>query len=151
MNEKGITLVELLAALVLFGIIAVLIWKFFFQAIDFSDRAISKNQLQQEANLIVNTIQQLHTKSTILFITIVEPDIDKFGSKIEVGYSTKENPTKVKYEYFERGNIRYKINEPISSNPGNFFNFDISLKSEKKPSIYFDTKTTFSKLSAKPK
>ena len=72
-NEKGITLVELLAALALFGVISVLLWNLFFQALNFNDRAVTQNQLQREANLIVNTIQQLHTKYTITELNTPTP------------------------------------------------------------------------------
>ena len=64
-NEKGITLVELLAALALFGVISVLLWNLFFQALNFNDRAVTQNQLQQEANLICKYHSANAYKSTI--------------------------------------------------------------------------------------
>lgn len=131
-NEKGITLVELLAALALFGIISVLIWNFFFQALSFNDREVTKNQLQQEANLIINTIQQLHTKSTITSIT-------NTNNTLTVNYGVD------KHEDFDKKNILY-ILEPSTIIPSKEFKFKLTLKSSTNDAVKFQVETTFSKL-----
>ncbi|PZX07072.1 prepilin-type N-terminal cleavage/methylation domain-containing protein [Psychrobacillus insolitus] len=134
-NEKGITLVELLAALALFGVISVLIWNLFFQALNFNDRAVTQNQLQQEANLIVNTIQQIHTKYTITSITNI-------NDTLTVNYDDN------KHEDFDKENIKYLL-VPKTINPNKEFIFDLTLESRANSSIKFNVKTTFSKLAGK--
>lgn len=135
MNERGITLVELLAALALFGVISVLIWNFFFQALNFNEREVTKNQLQQEANLIVNTIQQLHTKSTINSITS----------------STSNNTLTIDYDIdnkkvdFDKKNILYILDTPPIV-PSKEFKFKLTLVSSTNGSVKFPVETTFSKL-----
>lgn len=141
-DERGITLVELLASLALFGVISILIWNFFFQGFNSNERAITQNQLQQEANLIVITIQELHTKYTVDSVSIENPSNDKFGSKMSIIANSLPDPVE-----FNKPNIEYKINGPISVT-GNSFKLELSLRSKNDPNIQFETKTTFSKLSA---
>ena len=69
-NEKGVTLLELLAALVIFGIFSTILWAFFFQSFQANNTEITKNSLQQEANLIINTLQEVHRKSESYLIVI---------------------------------------------------------------------------------
>lgn len=136
-DEKGITLVELLAALALFGIISVLLWNLFFQALNFNDRAVTQNQLQQEANLIVSTIQQLHTKSTI---TAIEIDTDE---SLKITSLDKDcilsEPIK-----FSNSSITYIVNQ--IDLPDKEFSLELTLTSKSNDKISFDAKTTFSKL-----
>ena len=153
-NEKGITLIELLAALVLFGIIAVLIWSFFFRAINFNDREVTKNQLQQEANLIVNTIQQLHTKYTITEFTPTPSSLFIKGKK-NVG----EGKITYAEETFKKEQIVYGVTVRIIKpsgktfqdsfeNPITEFELSLNLTSKQDPNVKYQTKTIFSKLAA---
>ncbi|WP_277584452.1 prepilin-type N-terminal cleavage/methylation domain-containing protein [Psychrobacillus antarcticus] len=135
-NEKGITLVELLAALALFGVISVLIWNLFFQALNFNDRAVTQNQLQQEANIILNTIQQMHTKSTIKEIKVTDDGFLNINDCIPSD-SAKFNNTAIKYQV---NNITL---------PSKEFTLELTLTSKSNEKISFDAKTTFSKLHVK--
>ena len=79
-NEEGITLVELLAVLAITGIIVVAIMSVFSTGAKSSERTASRQQLQQEANLIVEQIRASYLeneKSDLindLFIVRVEGD-----------------------------------------------------------------------------
>jgi len=141
-NEKGITLVELLAALALLGVISVLIWNLFFQATNFNERAITKNQLQQEANLIVHTIQQIHTKSTITSITS--------GTNTNANESLTIYYNNTKPEIFYNQDIKY-ILDPLTISPNEDYEIELNLTLESRsdPSININIKTTFSKLVGK--
>jgi len=75
-NEKGITLIELLAALVLFGIFSTIIWAFFFQSTEANNIELTKNNLQQEANLIISTIQEVHKKSNSYTVILSEDSLE---------------------------------------------------------------------------
>ncbi|MDN7240345.1 type II secretion system protein [Planococcus sp. N028] len=63
LNQKGITLVELIAALALVSIIAVVAWTA--MSIGFKHSAVESNKtrLQQDANLIVTSLSNIHRKS----------------------------------------------------------------------------------------
>lgn len=63
-NQKGVTLIELLATLVIFGIFSTIIWTFVMQTFKTNDVEVSKNQLQQESTIILNAIDEIHRKST---------------------------------------------------------------------------------------
>jgi len=64
-NQKGITLVELLAVIVIISFLTILIWRIFFQTIDSNSYAVTTQSLQQESNVILSTLQSTHTRSTI--------------------------------------------------------------------------------------
>ena len=56
-NERGITLVELLAVLAILGILITLLTSVFINGKKAADRSITNQTLQQEANYILETIR----------------------------------------------------------------------------------------------
>ncbi|EGA88720.1 hypothetical protein GPDM_13991 [Planococcus donghaensis MPA1U2] len=62
-NENGITLVELLGVLVITSIIMVVIMSVFSTGANSSERTASRQQLQQESNLIVEQIRASYLKN----------------------------------------------------------------------------------------
>ena len=56
-NERGLTLVELLAVLAIFGIIMALVVTVLINGKKASNRNATNQQLQQEANYIMETIR----------------------------------------------------------------------------------------------
>ncbi|QUG42245.1 type II secretion system protein [Psychrobacillus sp. INOP01] len=131
LDQQGFTLIELLAALVLFTIFGSVIWGLFFQSLKYNDAEVSKNQLQQETNLILSTIQQMHTSSTIT-------SIESTGSTLLIISDKGEFP-------FNKDNVLYQINEPINL-PNKEFHLVLTLSSTENSSIQLETETTFSKL-----
>lgn len=59
-SQYGLSLVELLATLAILSIIGVLVWGVFFQGTEYSNKAFTKNQMQQEANIIVAKLTKIH-------------------------------------------------------------------------------------------
>jgi prepilin-type N-terminal cleavage/methylation domain-containing protein len=59
-DERGLTLVELLATLVILSMIGVIIWSVFFQGFTFSQKAISKNSILQESNITITNLTRIH-------------------------------------------------------------------------------------------
>lgn len=102
-NEKGITLIELLAAIVIVGFLAVLIWRFFFQTIDYNSYAVTEQILQQEANVILATLQAEHNRSTIFSLS----GGDSLTAKIynAEGTAIKQDPIVIS----DRPNITYTL------------------------------------------
>lgn len=134
-NEFGITLVELLAAIVLFGIISVLSWRFFFQFTTFNEKAVTQNQLQQEANIILNTMHTVHTRCTI-------QDLSSDGSYIEIIPNSSECSSINKV--FNNSSIEYMLEKSINNTN---VNVKLTLISKKDRSVEYNTATTFQKLS----
>lgn len=62
-DEKGITLVELLAALAILGIIVAVIVSVLSTGTKASNKTATKQQLQQEANLIVEVLRSEYLES----------------------------------------------------------------------------------------
>lgn len=74
-NEKGISLVELLAALAIMGIITVVIASVLSTGTTASNKTATKQQLQQEANLIVEVLRSEYLKSdNHVFVLNVEEE-----------------------------------------------------------------------------
>jgi len=74
-NQKGVTLIELLATLVIFGIFSSIILAFVMHTFKTNDVEVSKNQLQQESTIILNTIDEIHRKSTSYTIVFYSNEI----------------------------------------------------------------------------
>ncbi|MGH2318269.1 PilW family protein [Planococcus sp. SE5232] len=68
LNQKGVTLVELLAGLVLVSIIASIAWTTLSIAFKHSAVETSKTQLQQEANLVVTKLTNKHRKNDYYYL-----------------------------------------------------------------------------------
>lgn len=142
-NESGITLVELLAAVALFGVISIIAWRFFFQATTFNDKAVTQNQLQQEANIILNTMHTVHTKCTI-------QDLNSDGSYIEI-IPISPDCSNINKK-FDNSNIEYILEKTIDkTNVNGNINVNVNVKltliSKKDTKVEYKTATTFHKLS----
>ncbi|RNA68626.1 prepilin-type N-terminal cleavage/methylation domain-containing protein [Alteribacter keqinensis] len=61
-NQKGVTLIELLAALALFGLIGAIAITFLIQANLFHVRTGADISLTQEANLVVSELRSIHQR-----------------------------------------------------------------------------------------
>lgn len=68
-NERGITLVEVVATIVILSFIGVLISTVLLNSMKFSDTLISKNTMQQQANYILSTLTKIHQQEEEYEIT----------------------------------------------------------------------------------
>lgn len=132
-SEKGITLVELLAVLAIVGIITVIIASVLSTGTSSADRTSSKQQLQQEANYIVEAIRAEYlaeNESDIIIITTENSLSIKKDEEEEVEKIISES---YKYELKSKPLIETSKNEK--------FHLIIENKNER-----YEIKTTFSKL-----
>ncbi|EGQ22511.1 hypothetical protein HMPREF9372_2838 [Sporosarcina newyorkensis 2681] len=74
-KEKGMTLVEVLATLVLLSLIVGIIWTTYFIASKSNVKEMSVLRLQQEANYIIAELQQVHRHCTSYELTITKDEI----------------------------------------------------------------------------
>lgn len=140
-NEKGVTLIELLATLVIFGIFSVIIWGFLFQTSKINHVEMTKQSLQQEANLIVTTFNEVHRKSGIYEIHISN---DLTDNSIEIITSNGEN------YIFNKPDVHYAL-KPIFTTlqikpQDDNFELDLTLTSIENAHITTSIKTTFTRL-----
>ncbi|QKX51717.1 prepilin-type N-terminal cleavage/methylation domain-containing protein [Planococcus glaciei] len=68
LNQKGVTLVELLAALVLVSIVATIAWTALSIGFKHTAAETSKTQLQQDANLIVTKLTNEHRRNDYYYL-----------------------------------------------------------------------------------
>lgn len=61
-NEKGVTLVELLAAITILAVIGIIIWNVLIEGTSYSQQAMTKNQLTQEVNIVIARMQNEYQK-----------------------------------------------------------------------------------------
>lgn len=101
-NGRGLTLVEVLASLAILSFVGLLIWQVFFQGLDYSARAVSKNQMQQEANIFSAKLTRIHQTSTV--------------------YEVSASPCKVKVDFTKQG----VTGEEEFSHPGMCFEVDFT-------------------------
>lgn len=139
-NERGLSLVELLVVLALTGILSIIIWRFFFQATELNNREVTQSTLQQEANLIVNTLHQTHTKEEIQAIYT-----DSENTRLIID-SKGNNPI-----IFNKSNVIYEIipsKLEINEKGGwpSSFSLYIRLASSKHEDISYTTGSKFSKI-----
>ncbi|WP_404329435.1 type II secretion system protein J [Mesobacillus maritimus] len=62
-NQRGVTLTELLVTLAILSFAGILIWSIFFQGYKFSETATTKNRLNQEANIVIANLTNIHQTS----------------------------------------------------------------------------------------
>ncbi|MFD1030437.1 prepilin-type N-terminal cleavage/methylation domain-containing protein [Metaplanococcus flavidus] len=136
-NERGITLVELIAALAIIGIITVVIASVLMTGTSSADRTSSKQQMQQEANYIVEVIRAEYLK--------------KENNEIKIKVNNAEEKLIINNKVISQG-YKYTIEEPEESDEENTFSIDpnenvkfemVLIDGVNKP---FPINTTFSKL-----
>jgi prepilin-type N-terminal cleavage/methylation domain-containing protein len=64
-KESGLTLVEVLASITILSIVGVIIWQIFIQGIEFSQKSVTNNRLQQEVNIVISTLSRIHRTSNL--------------------------------------------------------------------------------------
>ena len=82
-NERGLTLIELLATLTILSVVSVVIWNVFFQGINYSNKAVSQNTIQQESNYLTMKLTKIHQTSKGY-------KLNNSSCKISVEYTTQD-------------------------------------------------------------
>ncbi|MCP1144173.1 PulJ/GspJ family protein [Lysinibacillus endophyticus] len=126
-NEKGITLMEVLATLVLLSIIGLIAWNVFFQGTKYSNIELKKTQMQQEVNYINSKLTDIHIRNETYQIDIA-PDSCSFS--VLYGGSIDE--------FKHRGyciNIESYNSPTLLDNPINQKDIDLKLKISDKSNL----------------
>jgi prepilin-type N-terminal cleavage/methylation domain-containing protein len=104
LNQRGLTLIEVLATLVILSVAGVIIWNVFFQGYNYSQKAISKNSMQQEANLVITSLKKIHQTSDEYTIANFE---ESGCSAIKISYIEYiiTHPTEVNNQLFHNARL----------------------------------------------
>lgn len=105
-NQKGISLVELLAAVTILFIVSAIIYSVYFSFNKNYEHISTKNSIDQEANLILATVKQYHqthkeyylkykVANKDAFIGVSQADNrlgdDRFDTEIKIGFPNAED------------------------------------------------------------
>lgn len=138
-NERGLTLVEILATTLILALVSILLWGIFFQSTNYSKKAVSKNQLQQEANVIISSLNSIHKRSIEYSVTVNSCSFSiqhtsNSGTKTEVFENSQmciklsnsfTNPVKPKENMYKNINIQLIIED--NNDPKNKIKIDTLL------------------------
>lgn len=125
LNQRGISLVELLAYIALFSIVVIMLWGIFFSGTSYSSKAITKNQLQQEANVILSELTTIHqTKSSYSIVREDLPDGGAARSECSFKVTFSDGTAE---KQFTNSNMCVELNIPSSASPINSLTTDISI------------------------
>ncbi|SOC38280.1 hypothetical protein [Ureibacillus acetophenoni] len=90
-NQNGVSLVEILATFILVSIVGLLAWNIFFQGTNYSKNAMTKNQMYQEANVIISTLTKIHQKNQEYTISSSDCTIEVLNSGHNKIFETKNS------------------------------------------------------------
>lgn len=85
-NQRGLTLIEVLASLTILSIVGILVWQVFFQGMNYSSKSASKNKMQQEATILTAKLTKIHQTSD-------EYELSNSDCKITVSYTKQGSVT----------------------------------------------------------
>lgn len=107
-NERGLTLVEILAALVILGIVFVGFMTVFPQMTNLNEKTETKLKTMNHSRILLNNLKKTYTSS-------------EFQSYLtsENGYFLKDNETWIRNEDSEFGDIEYLIEKNPALTAGN--------------------------------
>lgn len=100
-NERGYTLIELLATLALMAILITIVMSVFINGLNASKRTATNQQLQQEANFITESIRREYLKlpeQTIdskISLNVINNTLLMNGSKLSEGYTYEITPNTI--------------------------------------------------------
>ncbi|WP_432355788.1 prepilin-type N-terminal cleavage/methylation domain-containing protein [Sporosarcina sp. A2] len=116
-NEAGMTLVELLAVLVLISLVTGIIWTTMSISMKHNKVETSKLQLQQEANLIITKLQNIHRENDCYLLTVDDDlmEISPCSNKVKPSREIISNDYTYKVEV-EGAKIGTRIFEVLPKN-----------------------------------
>jgi len=133
-NQRGITLIELLAALGILSFVGIVIWSIFFQGLHFSQKESTKNIMQQDANIVIANLTKIHQ-------TASQYEIKNTDCKISIDYTTDEGEHKT--QYFEEKGMCFSTDYTGVVKPAEQNNINVTIevfdKDEPKNKVKVDT------------
>lgn len=111
-NEHGVTIIELLTAITILAIVGAIIWGAYSQGMNFSKNEITKNEMQQEANIIISQLTRIHQTTQSYRIVSSE-------CTISVTYTEKNKPDVNQTTTFENSKLCLRAEENLDKDNNN--------------------------------
>lgn len=138
LNERGLTLIEVLSTITILSVIGVVIWNVFFQGLYYSDKAVTQNAMQQESNYVALKLTRIHQTSK-------EYELTSSDCMIKVNYITKNNESLE--ETFKDERLCYSTSFSGRVDPNKEdLPLTISIHDKEKTADTFDMETVFYRL-----
>jgi len=142
-SQKGVTLVELLAGLALFGIVLTIVTSVLVQSIKYNERSENNVNLRQEANFIVTSLRNHKPEEKYKIC------LDENGDLVLGDYSIETNPSITYKDIYINQNINLQEFPNCTEKLGPRESYDIHFVLEEKEfNQTFSLTTTITKLSA---
>lgn len=108
-NQRGFTLIELLVTIAIVSFIGVIIVNILSQSVTYSQKSISKNFIQQDANILNTQLIKIHQKSKQYFLS-------NSNCEINLVITNKDGSTQTLL--FNNNKLCYSINLQGTVTPG---------------------------------
>lgn len=135
-NEDGLTLVEVIVTISILSVVSLIIWSIFFQGVNFSEKATSKNLLIQESNILISNLTRIHQTTSEYEITSTGTD----NCEITIIYESSSSDQTFKhpqmcYEFtYDIKNKKVDDPEPNKVYPDkNDLSLTLTIKDKKNP------------------
>lgn len=132
-NQRGITIVELLATITILSVVGLLVWGIFIQGTKFSGQAMTKNELTQEINIVTSNFKNIHQNADKYSIYL-------HTCSIKIEYKEDMDRGEVKFNNanicYKVENIKNSVQDEIALNEGN--EVHLNPRSNEHHSINFD-------------
>ncbi|WP_175990187.1 type II secretion system protein [Bacillus sp. Marseille-Q1617] len=139
-DEKGVTLIEVLAGLAILTVIGLVLWNVFFQGLYYSKKAESDISLQQEANIISMKMTRIHQTSKSY-------SVESEQCKVKVDYtpsSTNKPPKETTFSHSKLCISANQVDKVIPSNEE--FELFLTIYDKQRPENEFKLRTTLYRL-----
>ncbi|MBH9968199.1 PulJ/GspJ family protein [[Bacillus] enclensis] len=141
-NQNGLTLIEVLITLTLLSVIGLILWSVLIDGISYSEKAASKNTVQQEANIIAMGLTKIHQTSDDYEIVSKE-------CKLNVKYWIELDPDP-QIKIFEHPQLCISSNETTDIKDfdpdTNDFHLNLTIYDKSKPENKLNVTTTLFRL-----
>ncbi|PKG21680.1 PilW family protein [Niallia nealsonii] len=147
-NSKGLTLIELLAAVSLSAIILLLAYQFLFQGFQFSKTVTDKTLLQQEANYIMVNLTKIHQSSdsyTIAFDQNPNANYIKVEGKKTITFKNDHFFYELKTSTSNNSKIYTKNKETFYPKLTDV-SIELTIYNKKNPKLSYSSKTILSRI-----
>jgi prepilin-type N-terminal cleavage/methylation domain-containing protein len=142
-SDKGMTLIEVLATILLVSMVVVLIWTGVLISMRYNVAETKKTHLQQEANYIITEIQRIHRYCDSYDLTISRNEISVKNCYLASSNSKTDFTIANTYQYESTPEYIGKLIETKKND--SYINFTLTVRDIKNKKLFVEIPTTISR------